>query len=250
MNKLVVNADDFGISHEVNMAIVKCFKEGYINQTTIMVNMPFFDEAVALAKENGFENYVGLHLNLVEGMPLTEGLAKTSLLDDCGRFNSLAFTIPQNRVYLNRQSRVWIRNEIVSQIEVFLKSGMGGKFIDSHQHSHVNLSILDILLSIIGDYRFERIRLARNIPYSSIKGLKRLAKYGVNKRIIKYNKMNSLIQIHAFGSMKDITQERMLPAISEMMVHPIMKNNTLCEAFSEGSIDEWWNINRRSYLLV
>ena len=47
---LFVNADDFGLSHEVNMAIVEAFKKGLINNTTIMVNMPGFEEAVRLAE--------------------------------------------------------------------------------------------------------------------------------------------------------------------------------------------------------
>ena len=51
MNRLIVNADDFGISHEVNEAISLCFMKGYINQTTIMVNMPFFCEAIEMAKK-------------------------------------------------------------------------------------------------------------------------------------------------------------------------------------------------------
>ena len=35
--RLIVNADDFGLSHEVNLAIVEAFKKGYISNTNIMV---------------------------------------------------------------------------------------------------------------------------------------------------------------------------------------------------------------------
>lgn len=50
MRKIIINADDFGISHEVNHAVVYCFKNKMINQTTLLVNMDFTMEAVSLAK--------------------------------------------------------------------------------------------------------------------------------------------------------------------------------------------------------
>ena len=51
---VVINADDFGISAEVNRAVVECFRRGLINRTTIMVNMPEAEDAKRLAQENGF----------------------------------------------------------------------------------------------------------------------------------------------------------------------------------------------------
>ena len=42
---LIVNADDFGMSAAVNKAILKAFQEKLISSTSIMANMPGFDEA-------------------------------------------------------------------------------------------------------------------------------------------------------------------------------------------------------------
>ena len=52
--KIIINADDFGLSHDVNLAVVEAFKRGFVTNATIMVNMPGFEEGVALSKENGF----------------------------------------------------------------------------------------------------------------------------------------------------------------------------------------------------
>lgn len=60
MIKVIANADDFGKSHEVNLGILDGFKRGMLQRTTLMVNMPFADEAVQLAKENGFLRQGGL----------------------------------------------------------------------------------------------------------------------------------------------------------------------------------------------
>ena len=41
MNNIIINADDFGLNHEVNVAIIELLKSGRIDRTTVMVNMPF-----------------------------------------------------------------------------------------------------------------------------------------------------------------------------------------------------------------
>ena len=53
-----------------------------------MVNMPGFAQACQLSKEHGFENQVGLHLNLSEGEPLTDRIKSLPMFcDNDGRFN-------------------------------------------------------------------------------------------------------------------------------------------------------------------
>ena len=64
---VIVNADDFGMNHNVNLAIDYCFKKNIISSTTIMANMPGFDEAVKLACIGKYDKYVGIHFNLVDG---------------------------------------------------------------------------------------------------------------------------------------------------------------------------------------
>ena len=53
MNKRIVNADDFGASPSVNQAIDYAFKNGIINQATLMVNMPHVQDAVYKAIRGG-----------------------------------------------------------------------------------------------------------------------------------------------------------------------------------------------------
>ncbi|MBQ1881054.1 MAG: ChbG/HpnK family deacetylase, partial [Lachnospiraceae bacterium] len=54
MLKIIVNADDLGISQGVNEAIAECFRMRYISSTTLMVNMDYADEAVEMANRNGW----------------------------------------------------------------------------------------------------------------------------------------------------------------------------------------------------
>ena len=51
--KLIVNADDFGRTRGINYGIVECMKNGILTSTTIMMNMPYAEHAVKLAKKEG-----------------------------------------------------------------------------------------------------------------------------------------------------------------------------------------------------
>lgn len=64
--KLIINADDFGVSSTVNQAVVTAHDEGILTSCSLMVGGDACDEAVALAKARPRLS-VGLHLTLVCG---------------------------------------------------------------------------------------------------------------------------------------------------------------------------------------
>ena len=64
MKQLIVNADDFGFTRDVNEGIVKCYRNGILTATTLMAVGPAFDDAVRLTKENPRLD-IGCHLVLV-----------------------------------------------------------------------------------------------------------------------------------------------------------------------------------------
>lgn len=68
--RLIVNADDFGLSPAVNSGILAAHTEGILTSATLLANAPAFDEAVAIAKKTPSLG-VGVHLNLVRGKPLS-----------------------------------------------------------------------------------------------------------------------------------------------------------------------------------
>jgi len=79
--RLVVNADDLGLVESVNRGIVEAIENGVVTSTSLMVNMPGCDDAIARLqrlRESGKSVGVGLHFNVVSGAPLRGG---PSLLD-------------------------------------------------------------------------------------------------------------------------------------------------------------------------
>ncbi len=82
--KLIINGDDFGITHACNLAIVDCFRKGVMTSASMMANMPYAQEAAEFWRENP-ELSVGLHLNLTVGTPLC--IQVKTLLKEDGTFN-------------------------------------------------------------------------------------------------------------------------------------------------------------------
>ena len=68
MKRLVVTADDFGLSLEVNEAVEQAHRDGILTAASLMVSAPAAADAVARARRMPSLR-VGLHLVLVEAWP-------------------------------------------------------------------------------------------------------------------------------------------------------------------------------------
>lgn len=243
MDKKLINADDFGISNDVNLAIKECFLNKYIDRTTIMVNMENFDQAVDIARKYNFFNRVGLHINLIEGVPLTESIKSTGFCTD-GRFNGSFLKKTLNRFYLNKNDSKALKIELSAQMEKYIATGFTLKHIDSHEHSHTNPSVARILLPLAKKYEFNSVRLSRNIPNKSIRGMKAIYKSLFNIRISRFNHrgIGEMTDVKAFGSLEDYENaikngEKYLKV--ELMVHPILVNGKIVDAINPVGIGEW-----------
>lgn len=84
--KLIINVDDFGKSKSVNAAVIELMTIKAISSTTVMVNMPYADEAVKLLKIKDVS--IGLHINLTEGKCVANPKSIPTLVDQNGCFFS------------------------------------------------------------------------------------------------------------------------------------------------------------------
>ncbi|MBR1876920.1 MAG: ChbG/HpnK family deacetylase [Lachnospiraceae bacterium] len=220
MQRVIINADDFGISQNVNSAICECFDRYMVTSTTLMVNMPFADEAVKLAKQNGFETRVGLHLNLTSGFPLTDGIKKYSCF--CGKDGSFNAAFQKNtatRLYLNKEETKALSTEIEAQLHKYLNYGLPDRHLDSHHHVHTNASVYKPLEPLLKKYGIRSIRLTRNI-YDRISLLKALYKKRYNLRL----RRTGIFTTDYFGSYTDLRNcHEKIPdnSLTEIMVHPM-----------------------------
>ena len=109
--KIIINADDFGMSTEANRAIVEAFEKNVISSTTLMANMSGFNEACELAHCHRLLGKIGVHLNLTSGYPLSEPIRKCSrFCEESGMFRSR-----QTRFRLSKEERLAVETEIEAQ---------------------------------------------------------------------------------------------------------------------------------------
>ena len=141
--KLIVNADDFGYSKGVNLGIVEAHVNGVVSSATMMVNMPGFEHAVRLAKENPRLG-VGVHLVLTCGNAVHPDVP--SLTDHNGAFL-------RGSKHLMAASPEDIEREFAAQIERFLQSGLLLSHLDSHHHVHAHEAVLPIVLQLAERYQ-------------------------------------------------------------------------------------------------
>lgn len=162
-------ADDYGISRSSNTRIEECLKKGVLNKISVLPNGDLSDFNERLLGENV---KLSLHLNLIEGYPLSKKEDVSLLVSDKGFFKhsfiGLFFlSLFGNRRLLEKQ----LYNEIKAQID-FWKNKMGENtpiLIDSHQHTHMIPLIFKTLLGVIKDENIavEYIRIPAEpiLPY-------------------------------------------------------------------------------------
>ena len=236
MISVIINADDFGYSPSVNKAIADCFAQKLINRTTIMVNMPFAEEAARIARENNFFDSVGLHINLTEGKALSDKCAKSVLCDENGYFKG-TFHIPfKSRLYLCKSVREAIFCETEAQIKKYLDMGFTLMHADSHNYTHSYFSVYSQVSKLLKKYHFTSTRISRNVTEEKISLPFRIYKTLFNS-IIK-NLKTGKGKIHTtkyFCSVQDFiasgNKEEIRQSL-ELMTHPdyidgVLTDNTL-----------------------
>src|SRR5262245_39333828 len=126
--RLIVNADDFGLTDGVNRAVVDGHRNGIVTSTTLMANGSAFESAVEIALHE-LRLGVGVHLNLVEGRPIAPPNSIGTLVDRMGRLAhrpaSLAARVATGRVSLDDVER-----ELRAQIERVLVTGLRPTHLD------------------------------------------------------------------------------------------------------------------------
>lgn len=154
--KVIVNADDFGLTKGVNAGIIDAHKNGIVTRTTLMMNGHALDDALRLAKETPSLK-VGIHLTLTFGHPLNKSSA-TELIDDNGKFKYTSI-----ETSLTPKEVAQVKNEWHAQIDAFLDTGLTLDHIDSHHHVHGWEDLKDVVRELSAHY---------NVPVRCVDTLK------------------------------------------------------------------------------
>jgi len=134
--RLIINADDFGLTPGVNRAIAELHDAGAVTSATLMATGPAFDNAVALALQRPTLG-IGCHIVLVDGTPVSDPASIPSLLGPDRRTfrNSLGdFALSALRGTIRQDE---IEREALAQIQKLQLAGFKLTHVDTHKHTHL-----------------------------------------------------------------------------------------------------------------
>jgi hopanoid biosynthesis associated protein HpnK len=175
--KLIVNADDFGISEAVNRGIAAAHDRGIVTSTSLMATGPAFEHAVELARSRP-ALAVGVHLVLTEHRPLIGAAAARSLVDEDGVFASHAAQLLLKQLR-GGISLAEVRLELDAQIRRVRAAGIAVSHVDGHQHVHVLPGIARVVAELAIAHEIRAVRYPaerlRGYMMRSLRHVRRLA---------------------------------------------------------------------------
>lgn len=168
VRRLIVNADDFGLTSGVNRGVVEAHHNGIVTSSTLMANFPAFAEAAGIARVTPTLS-VGCHVVLVDGPPVSSPEKVTSLLSRNGaagllRQNLGSFALAGMQGKLHEKD---VLTEIAAQIEKLRTAGVAISHVDTHKHTHIIPTIFKPLLAVARDFG---VRAVRN-PFGPVKSM-------------------------------------------------------------------------------
>ena len=142
MRRLIVNADDFGLTSGVNRAIVSANNSGIVTSATLMANAKAMAAAVDITKvQPGLKT--GCHVVLIDGIPLATNLPSLTNGSFAFRNSLKQFALDAVRKKISENE---IEREVEAQIRKIQASGVTLTHVDSHKHTHMFPQILRPLL--------------------------------------------------------------------------------------------------------
>lgn len=141
MSRLIVNADDFGLTAGVNRAVAELHKAGVLTSATLMSRAAATDNAIEMALSTPSLG-VGCHVVLVDGEPALKPAELPSLVDArTGRFQHKLSAFVQ-RLLAGRILEAEIESEAAAQIALLQSRGLRLTHIDTHKHTHMFPAVL------------------------------------------------------------------------------------------------------------
>ena len=162
--QLVVNADDFGFTPDVNAGIVEAHRDGILTAATLMANGDAFEDAVRLARQTpGLD--IGCHLVLIGGHSL---LTK----------QAFPATVAQLVAALATR-RIRVYDELAAQMHRIVDAGVRPSHLDTHKHTHLAPPVLDAVARLAEEFGVRWVRRPFDFPLNALRGgvprLKRLS---------------------------------------------------------------------------
>ncbi|WP_238907193.1 carbohydrate deacetylase [Clostridium sp. YIM B02506] len=145
--RLIINADDFGLTLGISKGIIEGLKNGIITDTSAMVNSKYFEESLDLAKAAGIKS-MGVHLNITALRPISKSQYVKTIIDSEGNFYKNPSLIPKGYSYEE------IERELRAQIEKFLNTGLVLDHLDVHHgFNAMEEKLFTLVMNLAKEYK-------------------------------------------------------------------------------------------------
>ena len=180
--RLIVNADDFGISPGANRAIGRAHREGILTSTSLMVGAEAADAAISMARE--LPNLgVGLHLTLACGRCSSVPKPIAGLVDADGRFDDQPARAGL-RYYLRRRWHPLIKQEMDAQFRAFAATGIPMDHLNGHLHFHLHPTVFGLIRRHWRHWNIRAVRLTRDSLGTSLRLARGRYRYRLSHTLI------------------------------------------------------------------
>src|SRR6201996_3995432 len=155
--RLIVPADDFGMTLAVNEAVEQAYNDGILTCASLMMKGAATQDAIERARRmKGLG--VGLHITLADGRPTAPRAQVRGLIDQEGRFrNDLVGS--GIRWFFNPLIRLQLAREINAQFQAFAATGLVLDHVNTHKHLHFHPTVTAMIISIGRRYGMLAMRI-------------------------------------------------------------------------------------------
>jgi predicted glycoside hydrolase/deacetylase ChbG (UPF0249 family) len=213
----IVNADDLGMSEQVNDAIFDLMSEKRISSATLLANAPALQHAVARVKHFPDCSF-GVHLNLTQFEPVKGGPSARLIVDESGQLSRANETASPSLGRLKA-----IHEEMCAQIELLVSLGVSISHFDSHHHVHTRPHIFPALKAVQKRYGIRKVRISKNVysPEQSLSKTMFLKKRAYNWALRNFYRTRTTEAFTELLTFWQVRRHRTLGYSSiELMVHP------------------------------
>ncbi|MDR1133345.1 MAG: ChbG/HpnK family deacetylase [Synergistaceae bacterium] len=229
----IINADDFGMSDDINRAIERAFERGCVTSASLATNGARAGDALKFARDNPSLR-IGVHLTLTEGPPLSDPASLPLLVGADGRLahgfaRLLWLSFTRESDLLEQAELEWRK-----QIDAALEYGIVISHLDSHRHVHMIPALFRLAVRLRREYGVPRLRIVNEDFLNSLFTARSpapffdgaLVKYAVLKTFYHWNRTGSDTYFYGisytgkiWGSRARVSVPRRYDAV-EVALHP------------------------------
>ena len=232
MKRLIVTADDFGLTHSINEGILMASREGIVTNINLIPTGDASSAAIATINYDKIPE-IGAHLAITETRPVTSVRLISSIVDKDGLFFSSRAKFLK-KLFSGHIDMEHVKIELKSQMDKAAHSGARITNLSCHEHLHMIPGIFKVITGLAKEYGVGYVRVLKKEPIEPPFSLKKVFRSAVvgyfcpgMEKLLKKSALNTADNFIGFldsGAMDERVLLRMIrgvtEGVTELVAHP------------------------------